>query len=101
MRQPVCEVFSNRKSSFTFFAPPEIAVQQEPNRYGRPMQMFQPEPEIESGMLKLPMLDTTAFRQVLYLEVGKPVLAARISNPAYQPDMLTLFFVTATVEDAP
>ena len=52
-------------------------------------------------MLKLPMLDTTAFRQALYLEAGKPVLAARISNPAYQPDMLTLLFVTATVEDAP
>ncbi|MBO7089517.1 MAG: hypothetical protein J6W70_06405 [Lentisphaeria bacterium] len=88
-----------RNYSYLFYAPPEMAVQQEPNRYARPM--LPPEPEIESGMLKLPMLDTTAFRQVLYLEVGKPVLAARISNPAYQPDMLTLFFVTATVEDAP
>lgn len=90
-----------RNYSYQFYAPPEMAVQQQPDRYGRPMLMQQPEPEIESGMLKLPMLDTTSFRQVLYLEVGKPVLAARISNPAYQPDMLTLFFVTATVEDAP
>lgn len=67
------------------------------NRYARPQKP--PEPEILSGLLKLPMLDTTAFRQSLYLEVGKPVLAARISNPAYQPDMLTLLFVMATVED--
>ena len=47
------------------------------------------------------MIDTTAFRQTLYLEAGKPVLAARISNPAYQPDTLTLLFVTATIDDAP
>ena len=51
-------------------------------------------------MVKRPMIDTTAFRQMLYLELGKPVLAARISNPAYQPDTLTLLFVTATLEDA-
>ena len=67
------------------------------DRYARPQR--QSGPDILSGTLKLPMLDTTAFRQSLYLEVGKPVLAARISNPAYQPDMLTLLFVTATVED--
>ena len=72
-------------------------VQQD--RYARPQQPAGPE-EL-TGTLKLPMLDTTAFRQALYLEVGKPVLAARISNPAYQPDMLTLLFVMATVEDAP
>ena len=69
------------------------------DRYARPRRSSE-EPEILSGMLKLPMIDTTAFRQTLYLERGKPVLAARISNPAYQPDMLTLLFVTATVEDA-
>ena len=91
-----------RNYGYSFFGEPEagpaIVVQQD--RYARPQQ--QPAgPEILSGMLKLPMLDTTAFRQALYLEVGKPVLAARISNPAYQPDMLTLLFVTATVEDAP
>ena len=51
-------------------------------------------------MVKLPMIDTTAFRQTLYLELGKSVLAARISNPAYQPDTLTLLFVTAMVEEA-
>jgi hypothetical protein len=68
------------------------------DRYARPQR--QSGPDILSGTLKLPMLDTTAFRQTLYLEAGKPVLAARISNPAYQPDMLTLLFVTATVEDA-
>ena len=75
------------------------------DRYGRPMQQQQLPPRLEqeilNAMLKLPMIDTTAFGQTLYLEVGKPVLAARISNPAYQPDMLTLLFVTATVEDAP
>ena len=75
------------------------------DRYGRPIQQQQLprqlEPEILNSMLKLPMIDTTAFSQTLYLEVGKPVLAARISNPAYQPDMLTLLFVMATVEDAP
>ena len=91
-----------RNYGYSFFGDPEpgpaIVVQQD--RYARPQQ--QPAgPEVLSGMLKLPMLDTTAFRQALYLEVGKPVLAARISNPAYQPDMLTLLFVTATVEDAP
>ena len=66
----------------------------------RQQQQQKAGPEIETGLLKLPMIDTTAFRQALYLEVGKPVLAARISNPAYQPDMLTLLFVTAAVEDA-
>ena len=68
------------------------------DRYARPQ--WSNEPEILSDTLKLPMLDTTSFRQTLYLENGKPVLAARISNPAYQPDMLTLLFVTATIEDA-
>ena len=68
------------------------------NRYARP-QPKPVEPEILSGTLKMPMTDTTSFRQTLFLEVGKPVLAARISNPAYQPDTLTLLFVTATVED--
>lgn len=68
------------------------------DRYARP-QSSSIETEILSSTLKLPMLDTTSFRQTLYLELGKPVLAARISNPAYQPDMLTLLFVTATVED--
>lgn len=75
------------------------------DRYGRPMQQQQLPPRLEqeilNSTLKLPMIDTTAFSQTLYLEVGKPLLAARISNPAYQPDMLTLLFVTATVEDAP
>ena len=70
------------------------------DRYARPQRSSEQEPEILSGTLKLPMIDTTAFRQTLFLELGKPVLAARISNPAYQPDMLTLLFVTATVEDA-
>ena len=72
------------------------------DRYARPRRSFEQEqePEILSGTLKLPMIDTTAFRQTLFLELGKPVLAARISNPAYQPDMLTLLFVTATVEEA-
>ena len=69
------------------------------NRYARPQQQWEPEPDVLSGMVRLPMLDTTAFRQTLFLEVGKPVLAARISNPAYQPDTLTLLFVTATIED--
>ena len=69
------------------------------DRYARP-QSSSIETEILSSTLKLPMIDTTAFRQTLYLELGKPVLAARISNPAYQPDMLTLLFVTATVEEA-
>lgn len=68
------------------------------DRYARPRRST--EQEILSGTLKLPMIDTTAFRQTLYLELGKPVLAARISNPAYQPDMLTLLFVTATLEEA-
>ena len=68
------------------------------DRYARP-QSSSIETDILSSTLKLPMIDTTAFRQTLYLELGKPVLAARISNPAYQPDMLTLLFVTATVED--
>ncbi len=92
-----------RNYGYSFFgepAAPVIVVQ--PDRYARPQQQQQKAgPEIETGLLKLPMIDTTAFRQALYLEVGKPVLAARISNPAYQPDMLTLLFVTATVEDAP
>ena len=92
-----------RNYGYSFFGEPEagpsIVMQQD--RYARPQPQLPPEPEILSGMLKLPMLDTTAFRQALYLEVGKPVLAARISNPAYQPDMLTLLFVMATVEDAP
>jgi hypothetical protein len=91
-----------RNYGYSFFgepAAPVIVVQQD--RYARPQSQQQTGPEIDTGLLKLPMIDTTAFRQALYLEVGKPVLAARISNPAYQPDMLTLLFVTATVEDAP
>ena len=91
-----------RNYGYSFFgepAAPVIVVQQD--RYARPQSQQQIGPEIDTGLLKLPMIDTTAFRQALYLEVGKPVLAARISNPAYQPDMLTLLFVTATVEDAP
>ena len=91
-----------RNYGYSFYgepAAPVIVVQQE--RYARPQSQQQAGPEIDTGLLKLPMIDTTAFRQALYLEVGKPVLAARISNPAYQPDMLTLLFVTATVEDAP
>ena len=95
-----------RNYGYSFFDEPQasfgptIIVQND--RYARPQpQPRQLEPEIQTGLLKLPMIDTTAFRQALYLEVGKPVLAARISNPAYQPDMLTLLFVTATVEDAP
>ena len=87
-----------RNYGYSFFGEPEEPAPVQ-NRYARPQQP--PEPEIISDLLKLPMLDTTAFRQALYLEVGKPVLAARISNPAYQPDTLTLLFVTATVEDAP
>lgn len=86
-----------RNYGYSYYGEPEMPDPVQ-NRYARPQP---PEPEILSGLLKLPMLDTTAFRQALYLEVGKPVLAARISNPAYQPDMLTLLFVTATVEDAP
>jgi hypothetical protein len=87
-----------RNYQYSFFGEPEEPEQLVPvqNRYARPQAPV--EPEILSGLLKLPMLDTTAFRQALYLEVGKPVLAARISNPAYQPDMLTLLFVTATIE---
>ena len=88
-----------RNYGYSYFGEPEEPAPVQQNRYARPQQP--PEPEIISDLLKLPMLDTTAFRQALYLEVGKPVLAARISNPAYQPDTLTLLFVTATVEDAP
>ena len=88
-----------RNYNYSFFGEPEEQPNPMQNRYARPQQSAEPEPEILSGLLKLPMLDTTAFRQALYLEVGKPVLAARISNPAYQPDMLTLLFVMATVED--
>ena len=88
-----------RNYNYSFFGEPEEQPTPLQNRYARPQQSQSVEPEILSGLLKLPMLDTTAFRQALYLEVGKPVLAARISNPAYQPDMLTLLFVMATVED--
>ncbi len=87
-----------RNYQYSYFGEPVEEPAPLQNRYARPQRRT--EPEILSGMLKLPMLDTTAFRQSLYLEVGKPVLAARISNPAYQPDTLTLLFVTATVEDA-
>ena len=86
-----------RNYGYSYYGEPEEPAPVQ-NRYARPLP---PEPEIISGLLKLPMIDTTAFRQALYLEVGKPVLAARISNPAYQPDTLTMLFVTATVEDAP
>ena len=89
-----------RNYNYSFFGEPEeqpVPAQQD--RYARPQPQRPAEPAILSDILKLPMLDTTAFRQALYLEVGKPVLAARISNPAYQPDTLTLLFVTATVED--
>ena len=89
-----------RNYNYSFFGEPEEQPAPMQDRYARPQQQSS-EPEILSGTLKLPMLDTTAFRQALYLEAGKSVLAARISNPAYQPDMLTLLFVTATVEDAP
>ena len=92
-----------RNYTYSFYGKPggdgdedDFASQQD--RYARPQ--WTNEPEILSDTLKLPMLDTTSFRQTLYLENGKPVLAARISNPAYQPDMLTLLFVTATIEDA-
>ncbi len=91
-----------RNYQYSFFGSPvDMEDDADPvNRYARPQQQWTPEPEILSGTLRLPMLDTTAFRQTLFLEVGKPVLAARISNPAYQPDTLTLLFVTATVEEA-
>ena len=89
-----------RNYTYSFYGDPDDEASADPaDRYARPQQ-WEPEPDILSGMVKLPMIDTTAFRQMLFLEVGKPVLAARISNPAYQPDTLTLLFVTATVEDA-
>ena len=90
-----------RNYTYSFFGYPGDAEDAGPmDRYARPQQQWEPEPDILSGTVRLPMLDTTAFRQTLFLEVGKPVLAARISNPAYQPDTLTLLFVTATVEEA-
>ena len=89
-----------RNYQYLYFGEPEEeAPAPVQNRYARP-QPKPVEPEILSGTLKMPMTDTTSFRQTLFLEVGKPVLAARISNPAYQPDTLTLLFVTATVEEA-
>ena len=89
-----------RNYTYSFYGDPADAAPVQ-DRYARPQQQWDSEPDdILSGMVKLPMIDTTAFRQTLYLEVGKPVLAARISNPAYQPDTLTLLFVTATIEDA-
>ena len=89
-----------RNYQYSFYGFPEDKLDAGPmDRYARPQQ-WEPEPDVLSGMVRLPMLDTTAFRQTLFLEVGKPVLAARISNPAYQPDTLTLLFVTATVEEA-
>jgi hypothetical protein len=88
-----------RNYTYSFYGDPDTGNAGPMDRYARPQQ-WDPEPDILSGMVKLPMIDTTAFRQTLYLELGKPVLAARISNPAYQPDTLTLLFVTATVEDA-
>ena len=87
-----------RNYTYSFYGDPDDEADPA-DRYARPQQ-WDSEPDILSGMVKLPMIDTTAFRQTLYLEVGKPVLAARISNPAYQPDTLTLLFVTATIEDA-
>ena len=89
-----------RNYQYSFFGCGEEVEDDEApaNRYARPQQQWTPEPEILSGMVRLPMIDTTEFRQMLFLEVGKPVLAARISNPAYQPDTLTLLFVTATIE---
>ena len=88
-----------RNYTYSFYGEPDSGNADQTDRYARPQQ-WDPEPDILSGMVKLPMIDTTAFRQTLYLELGKPVLAARISNPAYQPDTLTLLFVTATVEEA-
>ncbi len=89
-----------RNYTYSFYGDPADAAPVQ-DRYARPQQQWDSEPDdILSGTVKLPMIDTTAFRQTLYLELGKPVLAARISNPAYQPDTLTLLFVTATVEDA-
>ena len=89
-----------RNYTYSFYGDPDDEADADPaDRYARPQQ-WDSEPDILSGMVKLPMIDTTAFRQTLYLEVGKPVLAARISNPAYQPDTLTLLFVTAMIEDA-
>ena len=90
-----------RNYTYSFYGDPDDEASADPaDRYARPQQQSDSEPDILSGMVKLPMIDTTAFRQTLYLELGKPVLAARISNPAYQPDTLTLLFVTATVEEA-
>lgn len=90
-----------RNYQFSYYDVPDDGVPDgaPANRYARPQK--DNGPEIVSSTLKLPMIDTTAFRQTLYLEAGKPVLAARISNPAYQPDTLTLLFVTATIDDAP
>ena len=88
-----------RNYTYSFYGEPDSGNADQTDRYARPQQ-WDPEPDILSGMVKLPMIDTTAFRQTLYLELGKSVLAARISNPAYQPDTLTLLFVTATVEEA-
>lgn len=91
-----------RNYTYSFYGDPDTGNTDTADRYARPQQQWDSEPDMDilSGMVKLPMIDTTAFRQTLYLEVGKPVLAARISNPAYQPDTLTLLFVTATVEEA-
>ena len=91
-----------RNYTYSFYGDPDDEADVDrTDRYARPQQQWDSEPDdILSGMVKLPMIDTTAFRQTLYLEVGKPVLAARISNPAYQPDTLTLLFVTAMIEDA-
>ena len=90
-----------RNYTYSFYGDPGDEADTDPaDRYARPQQWDSEPDDILSGMVKMPMIDTTAFRQTLYLEVGKPVLAARISNPAYQPDTLTLLFVTATVEDA-
>ena len=90
-----------RNYTYSFYGDPDDEADVDrTDRYARPQQQWDSEPDILSGTVKLPMIDTTAFRQTLYLEVGKPVLAARISNPAYQPDTLTLLFVTAMIEDA-
>ena len=92
-----------RNYQYSFYGDPDDGMNDNgpANRYARPQTQKNNGPEILSSTLKLPMIDTTAFRQTLFLEVGKPVLAARISNPAYQPDTLTLLFVTATIDDAP
>ncbi|GEM_PF-3699998 len=64
---------------------------------------YEPDPNDASdggyAQIRMPLFEENEAKQTMYIPVGKDVPAAKISNPAFQPDMLTLYFVRVDREE--